>query len=413
MRRMQPLERNRLVIPGQEKNAAAVVDGPSWLSQEMWDGLSSKKIGIDTLTPEQQTEFGEFINKLASGDIKPPETPAAPATPATGTPDAVVTPAAATPSPVPGEPRSPADIPLADPAKREEFFQKYTKATAEANTVNQLRDNIRNMKADFDRRFAELQARPITTPNTEDPLAAESVKSQGETLRLLQDQLALVTDHMAKQGKAFEDFHAAGATVVNEQVSLLGLERFQYETQASDLVPAELSLNTTVPLPLLNAELTAFAKKVGGMENVNKYLKDPAFKAAVEAQGIKLSEGFVKNLDKFNLIYDLNEEVKAGKFPDHMAAYSYHLFTSGKLAEAMRNAKLAGATAVASGVASNNNATPMLAPGADGTSKVPAWTKKSAMDWLAANRDKDIRPGTPESKTLDEITQLMTAGQLR
>jgi hypothetical protein len=413
MRAMQPSERNRLVIPGQEKNAATQVEGPSWLTQEMWDGLSNKKIAIDTLKPEQQTEFSEFLGKLANGEVKAPEAPAAPAAPA---PEAtpVATPPA-TPAPTSGasEPKSPADIPLADPAKREEFFRKYQEKSVEANKVNQLQASMRTMKEDFARQFAELKARPITTPNAEDPLAAESVKSQAEMLRLLQDQLALVTDHMAKQNKALEDFHTYGASQVNEQVSLLGLERFQYETQASDLVPPELGLNTTIPLPLLNAELATFSQKVGGMDNVNKYLKDPAFKAAAEAQGLKLSEGFVKNLDKFNLIYDLNEEVKAGKFPDHMAAYSHHLITSGKLAEALRNAKLAGASAVANGVASNHQATPMLAPGADGTQKVPAWTKRSAMDWLAANRDKDIRPGSAEGKTLDEITQLMTSGQLR
>lgn len=421
MHRMQPSERKPFVIPGQNSNTPAgspvtVEQHPSWLTQEMWEGLSSKKIALDTLNPDQQAEFSDFLGKITSGEASAPGAAPAPslaATPAATPEPAPATTPAATPSPTPapGEIRSPADVPLADPAKREEFFRKYQEKAAEANTVAQLRDNMKRMKADFDRQLAEIKARPITPPNADDPLDAASVRSQGETIKALQDQLALVMNMMGQQSTALEAFHSQGAAQLTEQTALLGLERFQYETQGSDLIPPELGLQTSVPLPMLNAELDRFSKAVGGMENVNRYLKDPAFKTQVEAAGHKLSEGFIKNLDKFNLIFDLNEEVKAGKYPDHMAAYSHHLLTSGKLAAALRDSKLAGANAVANGVASNSNATPTLTPGQNATPPAVGWTRKSALEWVRAH--PEIKPGSADDTTFQEITRLMDAGQLR
>lgn len=425
MRRMQPSERKPLVIPGQNSNtpagsAVTVEQHPSWLTQEMWEGLSSKKIPLDTLKPEQQAEFSDFLGKLTSGEATAPGAAPAPGPTPAPTPAATPEPApaatpAATPSPAPsaapGEIRSPSDVPLADPAKREEFFRKYNTKAAEANTQRQIAENLRAQKTDLERKLAELQKRPVTAPNPDDPLAAESVKSQAETIKKLEDTLALVMDHLTKQQGALESYHAQGAAQSGEQAALLGLERFQYETQNSDLIPPELGLQTTVPLPLLNAELTRFAAAVGGLENVNRYLKEPAFKAQVEAAGHKLSEGFIKNLDKFNLIHELNEEVQAGKYPDPMAAYSHHLLTSGKLATALRDSKLAGASAVANGVASNNNATPTLTPGQNATPPAVGWTRKSALEWVRAH--PDIKPGSADDATFQEITRLMDAQQLR
>ncbi|HLP42932.1 MAG TPA: hypothetical protein VK465_15590, partial [Fibrobacteria bacterium] len=319
----------------------------------------------------------------------------------------------ATPNPAPaaGDPKSPDDIPLPSKEQRDEFFRRYTAKATEANQVGQLRSELQRVKSEFSTKMAELSKRQIAPGNPDDPLDPASVRSLGETVKLLQERLDLALGAMGKQTEALESFHSQGAASLNEQAALLGLERFQYDTAVSDLVPPALSLQTSVPLPMLNAELQAFAQKVGGLENVNKYLSDPAYKTQVEAAGAKLSDGFIKNLDKFNLIFQLNEEVKAGKYPDPMAAYSHHLITSGKLATALRDSKLAGASAVATEVASNVHATPMLTPGQDGTPAAPGWTKKAALDWLRTHQD--IKPGSPDEKTFQEIEKLMNAGQLR
>jgi hypothetical protein len=94
-----------------------------------------------------------------------------------------------------------------------------------------------------------------------------------------------------------------------------------------------------------------------------------------------------------------------------MAAYSHHLLTSGKLAAALRDSKLAGANAVANGIANNIQAPPMLQPGADGAPKAVGWTAKSAREWIRAH--PDIKPGSPDDTTFQEILTLMNAGQLR
>lgn len=423
---MQPSERNRLVIPGQNSNAplapTTVEAHPSWLTQELWDGLSKKTIPIESLKPEQAEEFSSFIGKLSRGEVTAPAAAPAPAG-EPGPAAAAMTPPA-TPSPAPAAPatpatpalpadgpQSPADVPLPSKEEREKFFAKYQRMASEANTAKQTAENLRTLKQEMDQKLADLAKRPITPANPDDPLDAQSVQSQADTIALLKDQLAALTEAMAKQGGALQDFHSKSAAELQEQAAVVGLERFQYETMGSDLVPPELSLQTSVPLPMLNAELSRFAAAVGGMPNVNKYLNDPAYKAQVEAAGHKLSEGFLKNLDKFNLIYDLNEQVAAKKFPDHMAAYSHHLVTSGKLAAAIQSAKLAGANAVANGVATNNNAPPMLTPRLDGAPKAVGWTVRSAREWLAAH--PEIKPGSADDQTFQEIQRLMDAKQLR
>ncbi|HLP40151.1 MAG TPA: hypothetical protein VK465_01480, partial [Fibrobacteria bacterium] len=87
MRVMQRLERNRLVTIQNANSPAAstvtVEQHPAWLTQEMWDGLSKKTIGLDTLKPEQQEEFSSFLAKVTTGEASAPAAPAAPAPAAT------------------------------------------------------------------------------------------------------------------------------------------------------------------------------------------------------------------------------------------------------------------------------------------------------------------------------------------
>lgn len=413
---------------------------PEWLTQEKYDGLSAGKISPDTLTAEQLDDWTRFIADVHSGKATAPAA-AAPAAPAPSdkapaTPAPAETPAAApasTPSPAPASaappaaaptpapaapapaaadgPKSPDEVPLPTKAQREEFFRKFHEKAATANTVTQLRDELRKMKEDTAAKLAEIQKRPVTQADPDDPLAANSVRGQAEKVAKLEEQLALVTGMLNKQTEALESFHSQSAATLQAESSLLGLERFQYETQASDVLPAELALATTVPLSMLNAELQDFAKRIGGLEYVNKYLSDATYKAQVEAQGIKLSEGFIKNLDTFNLIHDLNEEVRVGKAPDHMTAYLSHLFKSGKLAAGFRNAKLAGAGAVATGIASQTTATPTLEPGKEAAPKAVGWTASSAREWIRLH--PDIKPGSADDATFQQILELMNAGQLR
>jgi hypothetical protein len=397
-----------LTIENATEPQGKIVEGPDWLTQPTLDGLIQDPSKIESLPPDQKKDFHDFMDRNLGGKPAPAPAPSPAAAP--GAPAPASDPAAAA-APTPDGVKSPDDIPAKRPQDRQKFFEKYNTMATDLNTSKQLLEKANRATEALQARLLELQKKPVTQANPDDAFDPNSLKNLVERLQKSEETVKALTEHVQATNGLMASEYQTRTDSLQEDATALSLERFQLETADGERIPDALALKTTVPFGELKREIEQFAQDLGGLDKVNMYLSDPAFKARAEAAGHKLSEGFIKNLPVYNEIWAINKEVVEGRQADHMTAYVSRLIKGGKLREWQQAAKLEGATAVATAISNRNNNTPLLNPNEGPRPTLGGWTKESAMQWYQDH--PDIKPGSADATTKAQISELLRTGQLR
>lgn len=309
--------------------------------------------------------------------------------------------------------------------KKAPLFERYKKATDDLNTANQKHENVKKQNEKISTELATLkeemkkiQEKKITKPEDgEDYLQDDVQKSLQERMDKLEDMITAVhstlentTGAVSESLKSDSERLEAERKELEKSSGLLGIRAFQEETADEKFPFPGLNLKTTVPVVDLDAELSAFTEKIGGMENVNRYLSDEAYKKEQDEKGVKLSEEFIKNVEPFNEILMCNKSVSEGNFPDLMTAYLNRCYTGGRLTKAQLDAKLEGSNKAVEKISSDKSKTSMIPVDKGGGNASPKWTITKMREWLRKN--PDVRPGTEEEKTQLEIMGLMKEEEL-
>jgi len=264
----------------------------------------------------------------------------------------------------PTEPVKPVDS--TEKALKEKLF----KSQVQANKNKQLLEQ-QTARADFvNKQLEELKNNKNITERTEDNFDDETQANNVERITRLEEMLRTSLEREQNTVNQQQiDTNTAHQSLEDERSSL-AIEKLQN---------AFPDLKTSVPISQLDGELTSFMDQVGGIDNVNKYLDDPEFKKQKDAEGVTLSDTFIKNKDTFSKVVELNHEFSLKKDENGLSHkdrnsdstiesfYMRKQYDSGIYSEQLRNAKLTGANAVIDKVVSQKHIAPTMSPssGAD------------------------------------------------
>jgi len=260
---------------------------------------------------------------------------------------------------------------------------KLFESQVEANRNKQLNEKLASDKDFIAKQLNDLKSAQVTQ-NTDNAYDEEYQKQLLERVNLLEGR----ERERLERDQTFSNQSQQEALTLNEELKLksnfLDIKKLQHNNP---------ELRTTADIETLDGELKAFADSVGGYDNVNKYLEDPEFKKAKDAEGLTpLSNTFMDNLDKFNKIVDLNQEF-AFKKDDNGKSYSDRnpdvtidnlymnkLQQSGQYSDMLRNAKLTGANAVVDKVVSQKHTANTMTPASGADLPSEGMTTNTAID---------------------------------
>lgn len=316
-------------------------------TQERLDDVSAGKLQLSDLNP---TEVGQLREYKQTGKIE------------TGGIDAepVLTPT------IPEKTVEPNALEIENKSIKKKLFDQ----SVEINRQNQLASKQASDKAFIQKQLDDIKNQKVT-PRTDDHFDDDSQKNFIERLSFLENQSV---ERLQRDQTQVNQAHVA--TVEIEQRNKAVSESLAIQ-QLQNNFP---ELKTSVSITQLDDELTSFSKSIGGLEEVNKYLENPEFKKAKDAEGLTpLSDVFMNNLDKFTKVVDLSHGYNVNKDDNGQSYsdrnpdvsidnyYNNELQNSGKFSDMMANAKLAGATAVIDKVASQKYTATTMTPssGAD------------------------------------------------
>lgn len=316
-------------------------------TQERLDDVSAGKLQLSDLNP---TEVGQLREYKQTGKIETGEIDAEP----------VLTPT------IPEKTVEPNALEIENKSIKKKLFDQ----SVEINRQNQLASKQASDKAFIQKQLDDIKNQKVT-PRTDDHFDDDSQKNFIERLSFLENQSV---ERLQRDQTQVNQAHVA--TVEIEQRNKAVSESLAIQ-QLQNNFP---ELKTSVSITQLDDELTSFSKSIGGLEEVNKYLENPEFKKAKDAEGLTpLSDVFMNNLDKFTKVVDLSHGYNVNKDDNGQSYsdrnpdvsidnyYNNELQNSGKFSDMMANAKLAGATAVIDKVASQKYTATTMTPssGAD------------------------------------------------
>jgi len=222
------------------------------------------------------------------------------------------------------------------------------------------------------------------TKATDDHFDTETQQNLRETVDLLKGQVNALLEH----GQATALTNQQNAHTIHQD-----LENQKGSLSIQQLQNNFPQLQTTKPVHQLDNELSSFSTAVGGMENVNKYLDDPAYKKQIDDQGIApLSDDFMNNLPIYNKIVDLNHKFAVSKNdagssfkdrnPDVSIDHFYmkQLQDSGEYNQMLSNAKLTGANSVIDKVVSQKHTATTIKPSAGADLPESGMTEAKAIE---------------------------------
>jgi hypothetical protein len=188
---------------------------------------------------------------------------------------------------------------------------------------------------------------------------------------------------------------------IEKQESLIGELKLKMAFAEVDSLGEEYKeLNLGTTFEKANKDYADFVAKLGGdLANVDKYLADSAYRASVEAQGIKIP----KNFDKLQTVLDVYNN--RDKYPSMEEAYLGHLVRNKKLKERFSSAYSKGVSDAVDRIADNKNDSTLLAPSGSGGSSA-AMTEEQMSTWLANN---PFPRSTEEKAVMNQIQSYLEA----
>lgn len=167
---------------------------------------------------------------------------------------------------------------------------------------------------------------------------------------------------------------------IEKQEALIGELKLKMAFAEVDSLGEEYQeLNLGTSFEKANKDYADFVAKLGGdLANVDKYLSDSAYRASVEAQGIKIP----KNFDKLQTVLDVYNN--RDKYPSMEEAYLGHLVRNKKLKERFSSAYSKGVSDAVDRIADNKNDSTILAPSGSGGSSA-TMTEDQMNAWLTKN----------------------------
>jgi hypothetical protein len=260
-----------------------------------------------------------------------------------------------------------------------------------------------------------LKKQQITKP-TDDPLDDDSQKNLRETIDMVQKKVDALADMVQSTEGTRQKHWENQYNELEDEKGQLDVLKLQEDTADPERFPEALNLKTTVPIAKLDDELKQklplFGDEKVRVDNFNKYFTDENYRKECNDKGVILSKELFdsENIRKLNEVLLANQAVVEGKFPDMTAAYLYRCHTSGKLAQALKDAKLAGSNAAIEKVSKENTETPTIpADQAGGAGGEPIWTISKALQFLKDNPDPKL--GSAEAKKVEEIHDILDKGE--
>lgn len=165
------------------------------------------------------------------------------------------------------------------------------------------------------------------------------------------------------------------------QKETIDLQRDKLYLELANFQLQNVGLKTSKPVNVLNAQYKTFVDKIGGIENVDKFINNKQFREQKEAEGhaFPMSDADYKN---FDAISKINAFKNQKKYPTFSAAFHDYQRENGIVLDQVKNAAIEAAQKTIEGVGGQGGAT-TLSPdvGSVGDGKV-GMSDKDMETWL-------------------------------
>lgn len=289
------------------------------------------------------------------------------------------------------EPESKVDLDpdAGKPDDNQEFLQSRKTGLDELNAIQQKIDT-KQKKLDELNNLSELSPRK----KHEDVTSEESI---GETNTRL--------DKIEKQQA---DFFKGQKESLAKDTQELKREKLHLELSNFQLQNA--GLKTSKPVNVLNAQYKAFVERIGGYDNVDKFLADTAYREQKESEGFSfpMSDADYKTFDTLSRI---NAFKNKGKYPTLSAAFHDYQRETGFVPDQVKNAAIKAAKDTLENVGGGNGSATTLSPdeGNAGTSGKTGMSDKDMETWLINHQNPTTKEDIAKAEEIH--AQLMPRGR--
>ena len=158
-----------------------------------------------------------------------------------------------------------------------------------------------------------------------------------------------------------------------------------------------ISLKTSKPVKVLNAQYKKFVGEVGGLENVDKFLTDNAYKEQMEGKGISfpMSDDDYK---KFDQISKINTFKMERKYPSISSAFHDYQKENGIVLDEVKNAAIKAAQDTLEKIGGDGGATTLSPDDGSVESTKSEMDTKQMETWLVNHPN----PTTPDELRMAE-----------
>jgi len=270
----------------------------------------------------------------------------------------------------------------------QEFLQLRKDELAELNTIQQKIDSKQKRLDEL----SDLGEAPKGKKH-EDVTSEEAIEDTNSRL--------------SKIEKDQSDFFKGQKETLTKDTQDLKREKLYLELQNFQLQNA--GLKTSKPINVLNAQYKSFVDKIGGFDNVDKFLTDKTFREQKEAEGhsFPMSE---EDYKKFDTISQINAFKNKKKYPTLSAAFHDYQRENGIVLDQVKTAAIKAAQDTLENVGGNGGAT-TLSPeaGTAGTEKTEM-SDKDMETWLINNPNPTTKATIEKAEQIHAI--LMKRGRV-
>jgi len=288
------------------------------------------------------------------------------------------------------EPESKVDLdPAADPADdSQEVLQQRKSAFDELNTIQQKIDAKQKRLDELN----DLGDIPKSKKH-EDVTSEEAIEDTNSRLSKIEKQQS--------------DFFKGQKESLAKDTQDLKREKLYLELTNFQLNNA--GLKTSKPVNVLNAQYKNFVERIGGMDNVDKFLADKQFRETKEAEGhsFPMSDDDYK---KFDTISKINAFKNSRKYPTLTAAFHDYQRENGIVLDQVKTAALKAAKDTLEGVGGEGGGATTLSPeaGSAGTGKAEM-SEKDMETWLIGHPNPITKEDIKKAEEIHNI--LMKRGR--